>query len=296
MAIPGRSLDKVDTRAKVRVGIKAPRKPGGPALPQSVNYFVCDDPEVAQLAGDKPKVLSIVLPFATADECFSTGLEWWKGKLLACYTHEGGSNPVALRIAQANGINLLDGDDDRRGEQVGQGRQPITCRADACKHFGRNADNKECRPMGRLQFFLEGGRTDSALQLDTKGWNTIEQIASALKRAETRDLRALRWQLHVEMVKKGRDQYPLVTIKEAPTPINTPTDVEKAEALRTIEAAFAADDTIIPPLTARVVLASALDLTNPGWKLKPAIIDKIKEVGPDAALASMRKNLTAALA
>lgn len=298
MAIPGRKLEKLEARGKVRVGEKRTIQTarGERTIPASTDYFVCDDVVFRDLAGDRPKTLAVTLPYETAEDCFSTGLEWWKGQLLACYTHDGGTDPTALRIAQPNGINLLDKEDERRGELVGQGRQPIACRADACPHFGKNANNKECRPLGRLQFFLDGERSAQPLQFETKGWNTIEQIASTLKSAERGgplNAPGRVFTLAVQMVKRGRDQYPLVTIKEADVPINDDRDIDKADALLVIEAHFAETTVGADP---RVTLALALDRTNPGWRQKPEIVAKIKEVGVDAALASMREKLTAAVA
>jgi hypothetical protein len=91
------------------------------------------------------------------------------------------------------------------------------------------------------------------------------------------------------MVKKGRDQYPLVEIKEAQVPINNDSDVQKAEALLRIHRAEGTEEP-------RVTLAAALDIANPGWREREDFVAKIKEVGPAAALSSMTDRLEKALA
>lgn len=286
MAIPGRELDKVDVRAKVRNGIK---KNGKPA---SVDHFVSEDEEFKRLFPGEPKTIRILPAYADAERTFSTGLEWWRGKLLACYTKDGGSNPVALRVAEMKSsnatLNFLDPDDEKRGPLVGNGRQPITCKGDACRHFGQNAGNKECRPMGRLTFFLEGGRTDQALQLDTKGWNSIENLAGTLAAAaRSGSLIGRVFELSVHFERKGTSRFPVLTIKEADTEINTPEDVEKAEAFLALHKALASKD----EPTIRLSLAEALNRTNPGWRDNPAFIERIKEIGViDAAKGLLERH------
>lgn len=282
MAIPGRELDKVEVRAKVRNGIK---KNGKPA---SVDHFVSDDAEFGKLFPGEPKTIRILPAYPDAERTFSTGLEWWRGKLLACYTKDGGSNPVALRVAEMKSsnatLNFLDPDDEKRGEVRGNGRQPITCKGDSCRHFGKNANNKECRPMGRLTFFLEGGRTDQALQLDTKGWNSIENLAGTLTAAaRSGSLVGRVFELSVHFERKGTSRFPVLTIKEADTEINTPEDVEKAEAFVALHKALASQD----EGQVKAALAKALDWTNPGWRGDRRFIDRIKEIGAAKAATGL---------
>lgn len=287
MAIPGRTLDKVETRAKIRTGIKVN------GFPRSTDYFVSDDPEIVAL-GEKPKRIVVELPYATAEECFGTGLEWWAGKLLACYTKDGGANPVALRVPtmkkQGGDVDLLEGE-TVVGPAISSGRTPIACRADACPFFGKNADNKKCRPMGRLQFFVAGGRTDAALGLDTKGWNTIENLAGTLAAAQRSgplNAPGRRFVLSVVMEGKARDKYPVVSIEEENVPLTTEKGgIAKADALVAIESGKAMGK------PAREVLAEALDFYKPGWREDERYVSAIKEKGVDAALALMHDRLLA---
>ena len=289
MAIPGRKLDKVDVRAKVRNG----RKVGG--KPQSVDWFLSEDEEFQRLFPGEPKTIRILPAYATAEDTFSTGLEWWRGKLLACYTKDGGKDPVALRVdgmkTSTGTVSFLDPDDVKRGAPVGNGRQPITCRADSCRHFGQNAKNKECRPMGRLTFFLEGGRTDQALQLDTKGWETIENLSGTLAAAaRSGTLIGRVFELSVHWGRKGTSRFPVLTIKEDVTDVNTPQDVDKAEALVQLHRVLAQHaEGNSNEATVKVALATALDRTNPGWREKQPFIDRIKEVGAVEAAKGLLK-------
>lgn len=276
MGIPGRSFDRVETRAKVRIGVKKTAQ-SGKKYPAAVDYFVCDDPE---FPAGQPKTLRITFPFATAADNFSTGLERWlskkggDGQVLTCYTKDAGRDPIALRLT-----DFVQPGDTTRGEARGQ-RTPITCTADACPFL----KDKSCKPMGRLQFFLEGGRQDEALQLDTKAWNTIEEVSSGLLAAERRnpDLRGRVFELSVAFRQKGTDRFPVVSIKEAEVPLNpnSEADVNLAELMLRADAALSAAD----PDVMRVELAGLLDAIRPGWRDEQDYIARIKEVGVETAL------------
>lgn len=279
LAIPGRTLDRIESRAKIKVGEKrTSSKPGGKQYPAAVDYFVCDDSEFLQLAGEKPKTILVTLPFATAEENFTTGLERWvtakqsRNQVLTCYTKDGGSDPIALRLT-----DFVKEQDVVRGPERGQGRTPISCLSDAC-YFRK--DNS-CKPMGRLQFFLKDGRTDTCLQFDTKSWNSIERIAGSLAACErSGDLRGRVFELSVSFHTKGADRFPVVEIKEVAVAINTEGDVSLADVYviaqgvldRKEESAY------------RKTLAGLLDAFRPGWREDEAYVAKIKEVGVEAAL------------
>jgi hypothetical protein len=172
VAIPGLKPN-YDVRAKVRIGEKK-QTSGGKEYPSATDYFICEDDEFQKLYPGKPKKLRILLAFGAPADAFSTGLEMWRGKFLACYskgeksTAEGNPYVAYRRQKMKQGgrdIDLLAGE-RVIGEPMGQGKErtPIACRFRECPFF----QTKECKPMGRLQFFLEGGRTDAVLQLDTK--------------------------------------------------------------------------------------------------------------------------------
>jgi hypothetical protein len=277
VGIPGLNA-KFEVRAKVRIGEKNERN-----LPTSVDYFVSDDVEFGNLydrGSSKPNKLRIVLPHDSVDECFSTGLEWWVKKAsatkstLACYTKGDGT---ALRKTQ-----MLSEDDVKRGEPVGQDRTPIVCRFRDCPIFKRGKDG--CKPMGRLIFFLEGGRTDQVLELDTKSWNSIERLTAALQGARIKGpLTGRVFDLSVAFESKGANRFPLLSIQEVDVQINSEQDVQKAEGLLAIERN--ADK------PANVQLAAYLDETMEGWRDREDVIARIKEVGPEAALAKVKEQL-----
>lgn len=281
MGIPGRNLDRVETRAKVRIGVKKQGQ-SGKSFPSAVDYFVCDDPE---FPSGQPKVLRITLPFATPDENFSTGVERWlkkrsgDGQILTCYSKDSGSNAVALRLT-----DQVNEGDEVVGEPRGQ-RTPIRCKADACVFW----KDGSCKPMGRLQFFLEGGRTDEALQLDTKSWNTIENLVERLTAAYRRqqDLRGRVFELSVAFRHKGADRFPVVQIQEVGVPIVP--NVDLAEAMTAAERLAAAGDV-------RSALAALLDAHRPGWRDDQAYIDRIKDVGVEVAYAKTLESVATVLA
>jgi hypothetical protein len=276
MAIPGLKAT-LDVRAKVRIGEKKTTAKGK-SFPSATDYFLADDAEFKALCGERPKSIRIRFPHAGADN-FTTGMEWWRGKQLTCYSKGEGSPVQAYRV-----IAMLDAGDIKTGQPMGRGneRQPIVCSFRDCSHFGKNADNKECRVMGRLVFFLDGGRTDSVLEFDTKAWNSIEQLEGSLSGAmQSGDLRGRVFNLTVEMVQKGRDRYPVVNLTEADIVVNTPQDVSKADALIAADKRKQAGD------APNAILAELLDVTNPGWREKPEFIARIKEVTPEVALDKM---------
>ena len=268
MAIPGHST-QYETRAKVRIG----KKMG--ARPASVDHFLSDDPELTNLFGAEPKQIRIRFPYQDANEAFSTGLEWWvktnKGaNQLACYTkgeREEGKD-VALRLPP-----YVNPENETLGE-TNSGRVKIVCPNRACPIF----KEKKCKPMGRLLFFLDGGRTDKVLEIDTKSWNSIEKIEPVLQAAG--DLRGRVWTLSVAFESKGNKRFPVLSIEEADVvQVNTESDVTRADSLLPLLAAATEEGVPGNDEAVRSALAKALDITNPGWRDNEAFIARIKEVG-----------------
>ena len=271
MAIPGLKT-KYEVRAKVRIGEK---RRGYPA---SVDHFLSDDPELTNLFGAEPKTIRVRFPYQDADEAFSTGLEWWvktkkDANQLACYTkgeREGGES-VALRLPP-----YVAPEDKVLGETK-TGRVKIVCPNRECPIFKEN----KCKPMGRLLFFLDGGRTDKVLELDTKSWNSIENLEPVLQGAG--DLRGRVFLLSVSFQSKGNKRFPVLSIEEADVQVNTEADVKKADSLLFLLGLLSVVANDQDEDEVKRALALALDETNPGWRDKPEFINRIKEVGVEAA-------------
>lgn len=203
MPIPG-TTPRYEVRAKVRVGLVKDGRP------QSTDYFVSDDDELARLCGDKPKQIIIRLPYEDVDECFRSGLAWWGAQNLNCYTEGRGNPVVAFRLQ-----DKVDASDIVRSDKTfGANRKAITCRVEQCPHYGPNASNKECRPIGRLDFFLDGGKRNEVLRFESKGRSTIQRLEGFLMGAASLgDLRERAFILTVKM-KLGASRYPVVTLSE----------------------------------------------------------------------------------
>lgn len=275
MAIPG-SKPKYEVHAKVKIGIKGER------FPKSVDYFLSPAPEFAEVAGERPSTIRIRLIHDSVDEAFSTGLEWWKGKLLACYTKGEGDPPQALRVASMKvkdaTLNLLDADDVRLGPDRGQGRAPIVCRARECPHFG-----SDCKPMGRLLFVLDADPVGRVYELDTKGWNSIEALEGALKIAGSKGpLTGRLFDLSVRFESRGQDRFPVLSISEVAVPleVNDDKDVAVAEALVKLGNSE----------RTREDLAAYLDVAMPGWRQKEKVVARIKEIGVEQSIANLMRN------
>lgn len=278
MAIPGRKLDQLDARAKVKIG----EKNSGGRGAKSLDHFISDDRTFLELVGPAPKTLRLTLPYPTADENFSTGLERWLakrgggGNVLTCYTKDGGPRPVALRFT-----DFVQGWDEVLGEPRGN-RTPVLCKADGCAFF----KDKTCKPMGRLQFFLDGDTNTQPLQIDTKGWNSIENLSGYLKGAQRSgplNAPGRVFELSVAYTRTAAGRFPVLSIEEVnEVPmVVTPDNVTVAEALAEafIKQTQGAD--------LRRVLADLLDVIRPTWREQPEYIDRIKEVGPEVALQSI---------
>lgn len=271
MAIPGAETRDVEIAGKVRVG----EKRGGRAA--STDYFLCDHPAFEKFAGSKPKTLRIRFLESEASEAFSTGLEWWlktrKGEnLLACYTKDSGSDPIALRYEP-----YVDEDDKVRGEKRGHNRVPVTCRFRACPHFQKKADGKpaDCRPMGRLTFVLADDPDNLVWRFETKGWESIERITKALSKLDALHTRT--FELSVAFESKGNKRFPVVSItevKDVPVEVNDDKGVSVAEA--TVALAESAKD--------KRALCDYLDVARPGWRADQRYIDRIAEVGHEQAI------------
>jgi hypothetical protein len=279
--IPG-SKPKIEPTAKVRIGEKRVSQRGS-EYPAAVDYFLCEDAQFAHVAGDKPRKLRIRFVHPAIEDAFSTGLEWWikdknKRPLLACYTKDGGSSPVALRMDK-----MLDAGQEPVGPARGNGRLPIACAARECPHFVK----KVCKPMGRLVFVLDGG--SHVYQIDTKAWNSIERIEGELRLAQGRgplDAPGRIFELSVEMHTKGADRFPVMSISEVDVELKTEQDEQKADTLLALDAAIAAGDEQV----VRSELARALDEFRPGWRDKPEFIARIQEVGVVAAAQGLIKS------
>jgi hypothetical protein len=261
-----------DVRAKVRVGIKK-QTSRGTEFPAAVDYFVCDDPEFVQLCGEQPKAILVRFPFAAADDNFSTGMEWWRGKQLTCYSKgdEISGDLVAFRVeAEVRDEKVI-------GPKMGRDRLPILCRFRECPQF----KTKDCKPTGRLQFFLDGGRTDAVLQVDTHSWNTIEGLSAVF--ANLGDPRGRLFELSVSFHQKGRDRFPVISLSEVKVNVDTDVDVGVADQLLKLAAALSTDDEGI----IRFELAATLELTNPGWRRNEKFVARIKEVGVVQAAAGL---------
>lgn len=284
MGIPGLK-PQYDVRAKVRIGEKKIAANGN-EYPAATDYFICDDPEFVALYPGKPKQLRVLLAFADAADSFSTGLEFWRGKQLTCYSKGAGVPPIAYRVA-----GMVKPSDALRGEPMGRGgeRQPITCGVRNCEFF----KGRDCKPMGRLQFFLEGGRTDAVLQVDTKAWNSIEKIEATIGSAAAGgDLRGRVFLLSVHIEQRAQQRFPVLTLTEADMIVNTETDVALADKLIELRGcvdAFRGLGDAPPDLTMATdealghALVRVLNLARPGWRSEDAYMARLKEVGRLAA-------------
>lgn len=286
MAIPG-SKPNYEVHAKVRIGEKR-QSQKGTFYPAAVEFFRSDSPDFAELAGAKPRTLRIRFIHDGHDDAFSTGLEWWakdknKNSLLACYT-KGQTNaegfPVALRKDQ-----MLDQDDRVLGEGVGTGRLPILCRARECPQFKK----KNCKPMGRVVFILDGDPLSRVWELDTKAWSSIENLTGTLKLAQAQgSLLGRLFELSVSFQTKGADRFPVMTLKEIseidPVTAKAVAGAERdiaREKVREARERGVVDD-------ARSLLALYFDHARPGWREDADWLAKFKarveEVGYDDAL------------
>lgn len=289
MAIPGQRPAE-EIRGKVRIGVVKTSQSTGRTYPAAVDYFVSDDAVFQRLYPGQPKTIRIVPAFDTAEEFFSTGMEWWTkqkdGKnFLACYTKDSGDNPVALR-------SRMYLDKDAKGETLNHivgvesssGRFPIKCPFRDCSHFKKHGNKApDCRPMGRLTFNLAGEPMGMPpLQIDTKSWNTIEEIEKVLKRAEdyAGALTGLVFDLSVEFKSQGDKKFPVLSIMEVEMEVNTQEDIAEADAILSLAVAVENNEY-------RKGLAAYLDARRPGWRDDQAVIARIKEIGVQQAISNI---------
>lgn len=269
MAIPG-LRPTLEVRAKVRIGEKK-KTAGGKEYPAAADHFICDDPDFLGTVGVGAKTLRVFLPFADNTQNFSTGLEWWRGKQLTCYSKGETIRglPVAYRIESMVGAE----DTILTEEKKGKERKQILCPVRDCPVLKK----KDCKPMGRLQFFIDGiDQSKGVYQIDTKSWNTVEKIEGFL--ALHPDPRDIPFLLSVEMVSKGRDKYPVITL-EADVEVNTPEDVAKADVL--VEAIAELNRALTEEgptdLEIKQAMAGVLDLRHPDWRDNERLLAAMKE-------------------
>jgi Recombination directionality factor-like len=293
MPIPG-LRPQWEVVAKVRVGEKVKR--GGRELPSSTDHFVCDDADFGAVIGDNARQIPIRLP--DASESFTSGLEWWQGKLLACYSkgdkHPGGDDYEAYRLPTmlkgGRKIDLLAGARVLTDEKKGKERAIIACPVRDCPYLKA----KDCRPKGRLRFWIDGiDRNRGVYQFETQSWNSIERIEGTLGRFP--DPREVPFLLTVVMVSNGTSRYPVVSL-EAQMPETPPATAEKLYTDLLVQAAYLldSDGNLAHGHSedeAKMMLTLLLDQKFPGWRDDPdsraKIVKRINEVGVIPAMAKM---------
>ena len=302
MAIPGLK-PTYEVRAKIRLGKKVEKQRDNGStvsFPTSVDHFLCEDEEFNRLYPDRPKSIQIVLPFLKPEDNFGTGLEWWEGNLLACYSKGETQEviigvkrhddvPIALRRISmkkdGKPIDLLKGETVVSEETVGNERKRIVCPVRECRFM----KDKKCKPMGRLQFFLVGAdKTQGVYQIDTKSWNSVEQIEASL--ALLGDPRGVPLTLTIKMESHGTKKFPVLSL-EVPKVEVTTENLKLADALVELATALKTDESPDTDLIVRRKLAKCLDHSTPGWKDNERLIEKLKEVGVRKAAAGLLNKL-----
>lgn len=303
MPIPGLRPQR-EVVAKVRVGEKVMR--GGRELPSSTDHFVCDDDAFGAVVGGNAKQILIYLP--DESESFTSGLEWWQGKLLACYSKgdkhtsaDGSEDYEAYRLPTmlkgGKKIDLLAGARILSDEKKGKERSIIVCPVRDCPYLKA----KDCRPKGRLRFWIDGIEPNRGVyQFETQSWNSIEKIEGTLGRFP--DPRGVPFLLTVTMVSNGTSRYPVVSLEAQMAPAETPPAIpndradEKVYADLLVKAAYLLDgDGNLADghseLEAKMMLTLMLDHKFPGWRDNPAskdkIVERIQAVGAVPAMAKM---------
>ena len=119
------------------------------------NYII--NTEIMKLIGDKPKELSIRLPFDDIDMNFYTSFQYYHGAKLACK----GDGTEAERISQKDGS-----------------RSKVKCDFEICQF----AKEDKCKVSGILSCMLTSSyEIGGVYRFRTHSWNTVSNILSALK-------------------------------------------------------------------------------------------------------------------
>ena len=138
---------------KIHLGIKKVNS-NGVEYPAAVDYFVVP-PEVAEVYGDSPKELDIVLPSENPDVFFP---QWYKrysyGKGLICK-----GDGVTATVRDENG-----------------GMTEIACHPETCPYYQKG----ECKPVANLLFILPKVKGFGVYQIDTSSINNIININSEI--------------------------------------------------------------------------------------------------------------------
>jgi Recombination directionality factor-like len=306
MPIPG-LRPQWEVVAKVRVGEKVMR--GGRELPSSTDHFVCDDDGFNDVVGGNAKQIPIFLP--DPNESFTSGLEWWQGQMLACYSKgdKRGDDYEAYRLPTmkkgGRTVDLLAGARVLTDEKKGRERAIIACPVRDCPYLKA----KDCRPKGRLRFWIDGiDRNRGVYQFETQSWNTIEKIEGTLGRFP--DPRGVPFLLTVNMVSNAKSRYPVVSLEAQMAPPETPRiataatpDWTEDEIARGREWAnllvqagnlLDADGNLRrdkDELEAKLMLTMLLDFKFPGWRSnadsRNKIVERINAVGVVPAMAKM---------
>ena len=230
---------RFEVRAKVRVGKKNER-----GLPTSTDYFSCDDEEFRELYPGQPRQLEVLMPYVAAADCFEQTLEAWKGSVLGCHSKDGQS---AKRRTSQPELGML------APFQASADSVPIACGFRGCPWF----IDRDCKVTGRLRFFLRAGADRSrVLAFETHAFGSIEGISAAVSMAERLgNLQLAPGRLTVQMIRKDRKQFPLVSLHLAAASAEL-SDLDELKRLLRAEGRY--DDPVARSWVERVGVEAAL--------------------------------------
>lgn len=141
-------------RGKIRLGEKKLGK-GGVEYPSALDYFAVPE-EVAEIYGEKPRKLDVMIPTENIEEFFP---QWYKRYGSSAGLLCKGNGKVATAMMDAGGM----------GE--------VECHGRECTFY----QEKACKQIGNLQIILPKVKGLGVYQIDTSSWNSIVNINSGLK-------------------------------------------------------------------------------------------------------------------
>jgi len=171
---------RLPRRGKIRLGEKRVSKKTGKEYPVSLDYFVVP-PEVAEVYGEKPRKLDIMIPLENRDAFFPQNYKMYgKSKGLICR----GDGETATRIDVQSTVQLKDQDTGKAVKYPTPELTVIDCAGKNCEYFkeGKEIEGHmyRCNTIGNLQVILPKIKGLGVYQIDTSSYNSIVNINSCI--------------------------------------------------------------------------------------------------------------------